>query len=60
MNDRLLSIPPSLRQRPALCSPAQLARRANILALLDRAAAMQRIVSKVPQLAGVDVAWVLT
>jgi len=31
---------------------------ANILALLDRAAAMQRIVTNVPQLAGVDVAWV--
>jgi len=31
---------------------------ADILALLDRAAAMGRIVSKVPQSAGVDVAWV--
>ena len=31
---------------------------ASILALLDRAAAVQRIVSKVPQLTGVDVAWV--
>jgi signal transduction histidine kinase len=31
---------------------------ASILALLDRAAAMQRIVARVPQLTGVDVAWV--
>ena len=31
---------------------------ASILALLDRAAAMQRIVTRVPQLTGVDVAWV--
>ena len=31
---------------------------ASILALLDRAAAIQRIVAKVPQLAGVEVAWV--
>ena len=31
---------------------------ANILALLDRAAALQRIMAKVPELTGVDVAWV--
>src|SRR5262245_4230412 len=31
---------------------------ASILALLDRATAVQRIVSKVPQLSGVDLAWV--
>jgi signal transduction histidine kinase len=31
---------------------------ASILALLDRAAARQRIVTRVPQLSGVDVAWV--